>query len=311
RVDLNLLVALGALLERGSVTGAAGALGLTQPTVSHALARLRALLGDPLLVRAGRGMVRTPRAEALEPAVRRLLADVRRLLADDLGFDPAASARSFRVACPDLLVAFLPALLGRLSREAPRVRLEAAPPPLGPAGLVALLGEGALDLAVLGVQDEGPGLVQKALGSLRWCVLARRGHPALKGKRLELDAWLASPHVIVRAGDGLGAVGRALARSGLERRVGFVAPSSLVAAHAVAHTDWFFAAPRELVGGLAADLGLVALKPPLALPLLRVALLWHERMQADPGHRWLRELFAELVRRKLARRPARTSGPTA
>jgi DNA-binding transcriptional LysR family regulator len=206
RVDLNLLVVLDALLDRGSVTGAAAALGLTQPTVSHALARLA---------------------------------------------------------------------------------------------------EGALDLAVLPAQGEGPGLVQRVVGTVRWCVLARRRHPALRRGRLDLDAWLGSPHVVVRTGEGAGAVGRELARRGLARRVAFAAPSSLAAAHAVAHTDWFFAAPRELVRRLAGDLGLAVLDPPVALPAVRVGLVWHERMHADPGHRWLRELFAGFAARALARgRPA-------
>src|SRR4051794_26678618 len=91
RIDLNLLVVLGALLERGSVTGAARALGLTQPTVSHALGRLRVALGDPILVRVGRGMVRTPRAEAVAPSVRRILGDARRVLAREESFEPSRS----------------------------------------------------------------------------------------------------------------------------------------------------------------------------------------------------------------------------
>jgi DNA-binding transcriptional LysR family regulator len=304
RVDLNLLVVLDALLERGSVTSAAASLGLTQPTVSHALGRLRRLLGDPLLVRAGRGMVRTPRAEALGPALRRVLGDVRRVLAHDLDFDPKASGRAFVVACPDLLVAFLPELLGRFAREAPRASLEtrAPPPELG-----ALLAEGALDLAVLPAQSDGPGLVQRVVGSVHWCVLARRRHPALACGRLDVAAWLGSPHVVVRTG-GESAIGRELARRGLERRVAFAAPSALAAAHAVAHTDWFFAAPRETVLRLAESLDLAVLAPPFALPSLRVGLVWHERMQEDPGHRWLRELFARFATRALTRgRPAQPS----
>jgi LysR family transcriptional regulator, transcriptional activator of nodD3 and syrA len=297
RVDLNLLVVLGALVEHGSVTGAAAALGLTQPTVSHALGRLRGLLGDPILVRAGRGMVRTPRAEALGPALRRLLGDVRRVLAHELDFDPRASNRAFVVACPDLLVAFLPDLLGRFAREAPAASLEIRSPP---AGLGALLAEGALDLAVLPAGGEGPGLVQRAVGTARWCVLARRRHPAIKRGCLDVEAWLGSPHVVVRAMTGT--VGRELARRGLERRVAFIAPTSLAAAHAVANADWFFAAPREPVRRLASDLDLVMLEPPLALPPLRVALVWHERMHADPGHRWLRELFALFASKALGRR---------
>src|SRR5262245_14541551 len=117
-VDLNLLAVLDALLDLRSVTAAARRLGLTQSTVSHALARLRALFGDPLLVRVGRGMAPTPRAEAIAPALRRALADVRRLVRHEERFDPATTTRAFSVVCPDLLAAFLPDLLGRLAREA-------------------------------------------------------------------------------------------------------------------------------------------------------------------------------------------------
>ncbi|MFT3770922.1 MAG: LysR substrate-binding domain-containing protein [Minicystis sp.] len=167
--------------------------------------------------------------------------------------------------------------------------------------LPGLLAEGAVDLAILAARDEGPGLVQRVLGSVRWCVLARRGHPAVKKGGLDTATWLASPHVVVRTAEGTGVVGRELGRLGHERRVAFVAPSFLSAAHAVAHTDWFFAAPRELVEGLAADLGLVVLDPPIALPAVRVGLVWHERLHADPGHRWLRDLLAEIVGGVLAK----------
>jgi DNA-binding transcriptional LysR family regulator len=314
-LDLNLLVVLDALLARGSVTGAAAALGLTQPSVSHALGRLREALGDPVLVRAGRGMVRTPRAEALAPVVRRLLGEVRRVFAREAEFDAATSTRAFSIACPDLLVALLPELLGRLAKEAPQVRLSAQPPP---ADLGALLGDGALDLAVLPARDEGPGLVQRVLGSVHWSILARRGHPAITERGLTRAAWLAHPHVIVRTAEGTGVVGRELGRLQIERRIGFMAPSFLAALHAIAATDWFFAAPRELTADLAEDLDLVMVDPPIALPAQRVAIVWHERMHADLGHRYLRELLADVVGGALSRRPrsaprarARASPPRA
>lgn len=296
RLDLNLLFVLAALIERGSVTGAAKQLGLTQPTVSHSLARLRAVLSDPILVRAGRGMIRTPRAEQLGPSVRRLLADAGRLLAPDTGVDMASSTRTFAIGCPDLLIAFLPQLLERFSREAPRARLEARPPP---ADLSTALVDGAIDLAVLPARADGAGLVQRALGSVHWCVLARKRHPGVVRGALDLATWLRFGHVIVGTNDRTGFVGTALAHRGVERHVAFVAPSFLAAPHAVAHTDWFFAAPRELVGQLATGLGLQVLPPPLAIPAVKVALVWHERSQADAGHRFLRELFAAGLARAL------------
>lgn len=299
KVDLNLLLTLDAILDRGSVTGAARVLGLTQPTVSHALARLRALLGDALLVRSGRGMVRTPRAEALAPSVRRLLGEVRRVLSEGPGFDPRTSSRAFAIACPDLLVSILPDLLGRIATEAPGVRLDARLPP---ADLPARLADGAIDLAMLPARDDGAGLVQRVVGQVRFAVIARRGHRAIQKKKLDLRGWLATPHVIVGTADGESLVGGAIARLGHARRVAFVAPSFLAALHAVAHTDWMLAAPRELSERLARDLGLVVVDVPIALPPVRVALVWHERMSADDGHRFLRDLLADVATRALGGR---------
>jgi DNA-binding transcriptional LysR family regulator len=301
QVDLNLLVVLGALLEHGSVTGAAKQLGLTQSTVSHGLARLRDVLGDPLLVRVGRGMTPTPRAQALAPAVARLLRDIRMVLSGDVGFTAATSKRVFSVASPDLVAAAFPELLGRLGREAPHVRLEMTPPP---ADLGAALADGSIDLGVLPARTEGAGLVQRVIGTVSWCVLARKGHPAVKKNKIDLPTWLSTPSVLVRTRDGRGELLRELATRGHHRPIAFIAPSFLAAVQAVAHTDWFFAAPRELVGGLAAELSLLMIEPPAAVPKLRIAVVWHERMHADAGHQWLRELVTEVVQRRISKHRA-------
>jgi DNA-binding transcriptional LysR family regulator len=298
RIDLNLLVVLDAVLQTGSVTRAATELGLTQPTISHALSRLRAALGDPLLVRAGRTMVKTPRAERLAPAVRSVLAEIDRVLTRGSGFDPATSDRAFSIACPDLLAAVLPAILGRLAREAPRTRIEARPVP---SELEGRLADRAIDLAIVSARDRGAGLEQSVLGRVAWCIVARRGHEAVASGRLSRREWLEHPHVIVQTADGAGIIGRELARLGIERRVGFVAPSSLAALHAVAATDWFFAAPRELITSSLASLHLVAVAPPIPLAPVRVALVWHGSMREDEGHRFLRELLGGAIRGVLSR----------
>jgi DNA-binding transcriptional LysR family regulator len=224
---------------------------------------------------------------------------VRRLIRHEERFDPAATTRAFSIVCPDLLAAFLPDLLGRLASEAPRASLSTA----SPAGLdvASALALGAADVALGPARDEGVGLVQRVLGRVRWCVLARRGHPSVRRGRLDRAAWTRHPHVVVgTGGPGPGRIGEALAAAGLERRVGFVAPGFLAAPFAVARTDFFFAAPRELVGSLARTLDLQVLEPPIALPPVPVAMLWHERMQAEPGHQWLREVLAGVVRDAIA-----------
>lgn len=312
--DLNLLVVLDALLSTSSVTRAATTLHLTQPTVSHALTRLRDALGDPILVRVGRGMAATPRAEALGPRVRALLAEVGHVLARDEPFDPSTSRSTFRVACPDLLAAFLPDLLERIAREAPRVRVEAQ---RVPDDLAAALAGGATDLGVGPARQAGPGLVQRVLGVVTWCVLARTGHPGLRRGRLTEDTWLGKPHVIVHSSEGTpagrdrpGTVSRAIAARNKSRHVGFVAPSSLAAMHAVASTDWFFAAPREIAEPLARGLGLVAVEPPIPIPPIRVATVWHERMAADGAHRFFRDVVGGVIEAGLPALGARASRGT-
>jgi DNA-binding transcriptional LysR family regulator len=287
-VDMNLLATLDVLLEERNVTRAARRLSLTQSTVSHALGRLRAMFRDPLLVRAGRGLVATPRAETLGPAVRRVLADARRLIAHEAEFVPQTSTRAFTLVCPDALVAFLPSLLARLTHDAPGVRLEARPP-IG-IDVDAALGLGSIDLALVAARESGPGLVQRPIGIVHWCIVARRGHPAVKRGKLDRDGWLRHPHVVVgTGGGGAGFVGEALREARLPRRIGFVAPGFLAAPFAVADTDFFFAAPRELVTNVAARLGLQLLDPPVPLPPIKVSMVWHERMHAEAGHRWLRD----------------------
>lgn len=295
--DLNLLVVLDALLDGASVTRAASRIGVTQPSVSHALGRLREAFGDPLLVRSGRGLVRTPRAEALAPGVHAALAELRRVLTSEPAFDPRTSTRAFVFACPDLLAAVLPELLQAVAREAPRACLETRPVP---ADLAGRLVDRSLDLGVVPARaSSDAGLVQRVLGVTRWCVLARRGHPSVKKGALSEADWLARPHVVVQTSDGVGIIARELAARDRTRHVGFVAPSSLAAMHAVAATDWFFAAPREIVQPLARGLGLVAVAPPIDLPPVRVALVWHERMSSDPGHRFFRDLLGRAISRGL------------
>jgi DNA-binding transcriptional LysR family regulator len=291
--DLNLLVVLDSLLEHKSVSSAARALGLTQPTISHSLARLREAFSDPLLVRAGRNMMLTPRAEALAPSVKAVLQDVRRVLSLSVHFDPELTTRTFTLGCPDLFVAFLPELLGRLSREAPGLRVVAVPPPLD---LGEALSQGIIDLAVTGSQIEGAGLVQRHLASMTWVVLARHGHPGVHGDRIDMETWLKYPHVIVQRPGPLAEI---LAALGHERKVAFTAPNFLSAPYAVAHTDWFFTMPRELVRRQAQDLRLQMLEPPLPMPALRVVSAWHERLSADPGHAWLRQRIVETANRAL------------
>lgn len=292
-LDLNLLAALEVLLAERNVTRAARKLGLTQSSTSHALRRLREALGDPILVRAGRSMVPTPRAEALAAPLGRALAELRRVVRHEATFEPSTSTRAFTLACPDLVVSFLPGLVASLAREAPRVRLDVRMS--AGVDIGAALAASAFDAALAPAsEEEAPGLARRILGRVSFCVLARRRHPALSAKPWDLDAWLRYPHVVVHTGSsGPGVIGAALERAGRSRTIGMTAPSFLVAPFVVAESDLLFAAPRELSAGIARRLGLAVLDLPLAIPKIPVALVWHERMQSDPGHAWLRDRLSD------------------
>ena len=290
-IDLNLLRSLELLLTEQSVTAAARRAGVTQSSMSHTLGRLRALFQDALLVRAGRGLVSTPRGESLLAPIQRWLREVGAMVHGAPAFVAATSTREFVLACPDLLGALLPELLARLSSLAPKVRLEVRALPVSDLGVA--LGDAACDLVLLPGPCEGVGLVQRSLGRLSWCVLARRGHPALSG-RLTAKVWGSYPHVMVRSGRSTpNRVGQAVAAERVSREVGLVVPGFLLALYAVAHSDFFFTAPRELVTRLAAPLGLEVLAPPLRIPSLEVLSVWHERVHADPGHKWFRGVIVE------------------
>lgn len=301
KIDLNLLVALDALLTERSVTRAARRLGLTQSSMSHSLGRLRVLLGDPLFVRVGRAMEPTPRALHLAAPLRRILGEIGHLLVEEGGFDPATTTRSFSLVCPDLVAPFVPDLLAVLQREAPKVRLQLRPPPRGE--LASALLDSTDDVAVGLPQPEVPGIMQRALGSIRWCVFARAGHPALR-RRWSRDVWLSYPHIVVEVtGMKRGYVNDALSDLGVTRTVGLVVPGFLYAPLAVARTDLLFTGPCPLVAPLAAQLGLVHRPLPFPLPASPVQLYWPERLQSDPGHRWFRSSVARVIKDTLRASP--------
>jgi DNA-binding transcriptional LysR family regulator len=293
-IDLNLLVALAALVETRSVTRAARRLRVTQSTMSHTLGRLRVLLGDPVLVRAGRGMEPTPRVQAMAGPLGRTLAEIGRLLEAEPDFDPATSARTFSLASIDLLAPFVPDLLARMRAEAPGVALDLRVPERGDVTHALLQGDN--ELAMAPPQPATSGLMQRALGTVHWEVFGRADHPALRPARLTRKAYLAHPHAVVRVGNaGRGVVGDALAAAGLDRTVGLIVPGFLLAPAVVARSDLLLTAPAQPMAPLAAALGLARRKPPLVIPQVPVVLYWPERLHGDAGHRWFRNYVGEVI----------------
>ncbi|MCB9671260.1 MAG: LysR family transcriptional regulator [Alphaproteobacteria bacterium] len=285
-LDLNLIVALHALLEERSVTRAARRLGRSQPATSNALARLRDLLDDPLLVREGQGMVPTARALALAGPVADALASLHRAVSPVPAFDPARDDRVFRVAADDLGTStVLRGLAARVVAEAPGCRLEIWPARADPP--VDALASGELDLA-LGVFLDPPGvLAWRDVGRHGFAVLARDGHPAL-ADGLSLDAYCAYPHVLVSSrGATRSVVDYVLSTLGRSRRVGVTVPQFLAAPGLLAGTDLLATVPEAIAAGWADRL--VVRPPPLELPRFPLRVVWHRRHDADTGLRWLLE----------------------
>jgi DNA-binding transcriptional LysR family regulator len=315
-VDLNLMVAFDALSRELSVTQAARRVGVTQSAMSHALGRLRQLLGDPLLVRGPRSMLLTPRAAALVVPVRSALGMLGRALSEPEAFEPATARRAFKLSSPDLFdVLAIPPLLQRVRKEAPGVDLGVVP--LGAGRLAEQLETGELDAAVIPQIDEpgesppaAPGLVRRKLLADRMVCLLRKDHPALAGVRrkrggagvLSLEAYAAASHAMVSPGGaGPGLVDHALARHGLARRVALTLPHFTSALAIVARSDLVLTAPSALATLVTPQREVVAVAPPLRLPGHVLHLTWHERHTHDAGHSWLRAMLTDAAR--VATRP--------
>lgn len=294
-IDANLLISLDALLREASVTKAARRVGLTQSAMSHALGRLRDHLGDPLLVRAGRQMVLTARAEALAPRVAHLVEEMSRVFAPDEGFEPATLTRSFNLRTTDhLLFILMPELDELLSREAPLVDL--AVTSLTEPG-IEVLRHGQSDLAVGVYADLPSDIRQQALFTDRFVCLVRRDHPVARSG-LSLAEYGAMPHILVAPrGTSGGIVDQVLAEHGVRRRVARTVPHFLVAPFLVARSDAVVTLSERLAQRLAPVLDLAMLEPPVTLPHYTLAMVWHERQDADPAHRWLRDAMVRAASR--------------
>ena len=292
-IDLNLLVALEALLAERSVTRAADRVGLSQPAMSRALGRLRALFGDRLFVRTAHGLAATPRATALAEPLGRALAGVRGLLVPD-GFDPARFHGRMRLTCPDIQsLEMLPPLMDRLRRQAPGLDVEVVP--MRGTGLDMLL-TGEVELATGRFPEPRPGLYGQVVYRSGFACVVRADHPAVT-EGLTLEQYVDLPHILVTVtGRGPSAVDEALAERGLTRRVALRVPHFIAAPLIVARTDMVLTLPRGLARRMAALAPLVVLEPPLPLEGFDVGLAWHERMQDDPAHAWFRREVAAALK---------------
>jgi len=289
-LDLNLLRVFDAVLRDRSVTAAARHLGLTQPAVSNALARLRASFEDDLFVRTPSGMDATPFARELAEPVRQALALLESALAHGPGFDPASSTRVFRFYMSDLgQIEFLPPLVERVNREAPGVRLEAVA--LEVEDIADALGAGALDLAIGFLPALGPPVKRRALFRDHYLCLMRDDHPI---RSLTKKSFLNASHALVTYRGGHRVIEEALERAGLARRIALRVPHFTVVPMVLERTDLVLTLPARVARVFESRGRLKALPPPVPIPPAEVALHWHERFEPDPGNRWLREVMTAL-----------------
>jgi DNA-binding transcriptional LysR family regulator len=291
-IDLNLLLALDALVAEESVGKAARKVGLSPSAMSHALGRLRDVVGDPLLVRTGLRMRATPRARAMGPRIAAALTEIGQAIAPEPAFDPAAETRTVRIAAVDFVQSTLfSRLLKWLERRAPRV--DFAVLPFGPTSFKDVAA-GDVDLA-FAQHYRAPGLHERVVLSEPFVCVLRRGHPAL-ARKLTAARFAQLGHVLVSPrGRSPGAVDRALKKRGLARRVVLAVPNFLAAALVVADSDLVLTAGVRSAQRLATALGLVTVAPPVALPPFQVGMYWHERTEHDAFLSWLRAGIEEVL----------------
>ena len=292
-LDLNLLVALDALLREANVSRAAMRIGLSQPAASHALQRLRDLIGDPLLVRVGSRMELTPRALALRTPLAQTLEQVRGLFVPD-AFDAARSERQFRLMMPDLAVELLmPPLMGQMAELAPRVCIDVVPW----RGSAIFTPEVArtIDL-VISISADFNGFHRQLLYTDSDALAVRRGHPLgarLKKKEVFVDA----QHVaVIKRGQNADLIDRWLRPMGIERKIALVVPGYIEAVHVTARTDLVAFVPRRLIAALSRQLSLQTVAPPWD-PGVDVQYMFHPTWaQMDPGSIWLRKIMLGIGR---------------
>jgi len=293
KLDLKMLVVFDALLDERNATRVAVKLGLTQPTISGMLARLRDLFDDPLFARAQRGLVPTPRALALAAPVKRLLADSRRLVVRD-PFDPFTSEMTFAISSNDYMQhALLVPFIKRLRSEARHVRIAIAPPMV--EGLKDALTRGQFDLAVTIPEFAMSDLRSRLLYRERYVAVVRTKHPLANRRTVTLESFCSFDHVLVSPTGGSfeGPTDLALAALGVRRKVRYSVPSFLLVPEILQTDDLVALVPARLLQKN--DRRLVVLEPPIEIPGFDVIAVWHPRVNKDVAHRWLRTRLAALA----------------
>jgi DNA-binding transcriptional LysR family regulator len=291
QLDLNLLVALDALLDKGSVTGAAEKLGLSVPAMSRTLVRIRKLMRDPIMVQAGRGLVPTPRALEIRARVSALVRESRDVIS--LPAQSLADAeRTVTIRAEESYVAVYAAeIADEVHKDAPRLSLRftsQGEEAVGP------LREGIVDLDIGNIKLRGPEVKLQKLFESRFVGVVRSGHP-LAGSKITAKGYVEWGHVgASRRGLASGPIDDALGRLGLKRNVSLVVPTFMSALMIVASSDLVGAVPDHLTHSAAALYGLHVFPLPVRTEANRISVAWHPRFDFDPVHRLVRDVLVRV-----------------
>ena len=297
--DLNLVRVFDALMQQGSVSGAATVLNLTQPAVSNALRRLRDLTSDDLFIRTRRGMEPTPYAVAAADSLAEGLRLIRHGLERAAPFDPKTSRRRFRILMNDAgEMVFLPRLMPHLRREAPGLELQIIQMPY--ARYLEALETDQVDLAIGSVYPKAGTMVLRRLFDEHYNLVCRPDHPIAqhpgRENMADLTRILAADHVVVRLPAGAESIAETLARlHNLTLRAALEVPHFMVLAGILDQTDLVTIVPRLVAQELGRRANLAILALPFDLPTIRIRLAWHTRQQMDPASRWLRQQIIDLM----------------
>lgn len=304
-IDLNQLVLFQQLMTEGRVSKVADNLGLTQPAVSNALAKLRRVLGDELFVRTSAGMVPTPFAEQLAGPVGEALAMIHGGLNRQSGFDPASVKRAMTIGMTDIgEIVFLPALVERLREVAPGITLNTVRN--AATNLRDDMESGRVDLAIGPLPQLKAGFFQRRLFKQRYVCLFRQGHP-LARKRLSVADFQAAEHLtVISANTGHGAVDDLLRKAGIDRHVRLSVPHFVSVGHILSQTDLVATVTERLADSLIEPFQLIQRRHPVDLPEVAINVFWHAKVHRSPAHQWLRGVVFDLFGDSAARAAAKT-----
>ncbi len=294
--DLNLLVVFEAVMREQNLTRAGRRLGMSQPAVSHALARMRAMLDDELFVRTPDGMRPTPRAERMAAPVRTALQELQVTLEAE-EFEPSQASRGFTIAVNNYAArAVIPPLTRRVATLSPGVVIEARP--LGLVPILDQLDSGAVDLGLSELVEGGERFKCVAVMDDGYAVLLSRDHPAAAETELSLERFAALPHIVITSGgDDTGFVDERLAEHGLTRRV-FARVPLLSLVLMLVGSEALAVVQTRVAAGLAAVCPLVVRPLPVASPRIALCMIWHRRLDNHPAQRWLRSVIRESIGRE-------------